>query len=1277
MAEKVVGGLKWVKGEIATTLRRVRGLVEAFGQTSEPSTLGDAVEALFEVRGVLLALQLTLPARLVDEMQRLCDAMAERRVRSPKEAAEAMMLALIQLPSHLDRLDAGAEVPPLSLWPTINDLRESRGAPPLTPAELLVPGSVLAMEDDDLPPEALEALAAALRKVRPHFHRHLVDWYRPSTAAEGLIKLSRLFQQLHRFIKDGILADLFRLAEAYAAGLQRGQVAADSAARGLVGRLDRVFKPLVTPPPAWPEAEIRDLIDEFLTELDQAEVQPVLVAEIRAHCARPAVELPVFEGAPEALAGLAEAMLGELAILKECLDLFVRGERDDRTPLAALRTGMRNLARALEGADTGDTAERLRALAGGFGDLATADAATDAARLQPLTAELLGIEAALRAYAAQRPRPARGERVPGLAAMQFEAAPAAPAPLPAPAPDDRAAGAASVLGGYPGSGRAGAGIAPEFLDIFLEEAREALDSIGEQFVRWGANPGDGTALAQLRRGFHNMKGSGRLVGAAPVADLAQVAEDILNRLIERSLSPDADLLAYLAEVVDLMPALVNAQAQNRPLDTADLLRRAAAWVQSPPSAAAPSPFAPLPPVAAAGLAAADPVTPAVPEGLLIESADRWFEAQPGRSAPTVTPPLAWPPGAGALDDPGSAAVADAGDHVSRFAADPELLDLFRGETLHYLDDLRTFLGRAAAGQAVPDEETVRALHTLNGSAGMAGIDSIAQVAQSLERRLRPFQAAAGPVPAALLDLIERALGAIAARIAEVPAGGPGAAALGAVTAALAALPELGPEPESASGPATIGVADWGFAEWSAPALPGGTQDRESGAESGGIDLARRDSDLADFLTWPAEPGPGPEPDAQSADEPFADPFGDPLADPLADPFAEPGPVVSADSLPDLLPVPVPPPPAPVSSPPRAPGQADEDSATGADALAAELAQALNLLDGELASDERRGRGRAGDGAAPPTRPAVAPAVVSSDARDWELVPLELPQWSAAGEGIDQESPRPSVGVPESLALVESADAWEPLAVLPAPPPAASGGEPAADTHGGVAAAPSVTAAPSAELASAAMTDLAPTAVAPQSPAQCQSPVQSPELPTQDLHDGLLGLEPPLLPAFLVGVAGQVYAVPQAEVAGVARIPRDDLAAIYAGQGRDFSVQDCRYRVACLGRLLDPTAAPDLDQRRWLPLLLTRAGVPRLALQVDQLIGSTRITVTPLGPRLAAVRWLVGGTILADGRVALILDAQALVQVAGGQDEGLGAGGTAAVYAPNQEAPGPLTPAPVQ
>jgi chemosensory pili system protein ChpA (sensor histidine kinase/response regulator) len=51
----------------------------------------------------------------------------------------------------------------------------------------------------------------------------------------------------------------------------------------------------------------------------------------------------------------------------------------------------------------------------------------------------------------------------------------------------------------------------------------------------------------------------------------------------------------------------------------------------------------------------------------------------------------------------------------------------------------------------------------------------------------------------------------------------------------------------------------------------------------------------------------------------------------------------------------------------------------------------------------------------------------------------------------------------------------------------------------------------------------------------------------------------------------------------------------------------------------------------------------VALQVDTLIESARILVKPLGAKLAALRWLAGGTILANGRVALILDIPALLR----------------------------------
>ncbi|MFZ0789594.1 MAG: hybrid sensor histidine kinase/response regulator, partial [Chromatiaceae bacterium] len=364
MAETVVDGLKWVKGEIAVALRRVRDLVETYGASGDPAGLKSAVDSLLEVRGVLLALQLNHPARLAEEMQRLADAMANGSARSPKASAEAMMLALIQLPDHLDRLDAGVALPPLSLWSAINGLRECRGVPPLSQAELLVPESVLAEDSAEVPsPGALDALASDVRKVRPLFHRHLVEWYRPNTAAEGLARLAALFQQFHRYLIDNVLSDLFRLAEAYTDALQVGQVADGHAARTLIGHLDRVLKPLVQDPPAWPKTEATALIDEFLTALEGAGMAAPLVAELQARYRQTTADLVPPDEPNEALAGLAQAVLVELESVKDQLDRFVHGDQGNRPPLEEIRATLGSLAQTLDVTRAGRLPARLRGLA--------------------------------------------------------------------------------------------------------------------------------------------------------------------------------------------------------------------------------------------------------------------------------------------------------------------------------------------------------------------------------------------------------------------------------------------------------------------------------------------------------------------------------------------------------------------------------------------------------------------------------------------------------------------------------------------------------------------------------------------------------------------------------------------------------------------------------------------------------------------------------------------------------------------------------------------------
>ncbi len=69
----------------------------------------------------------------------------------------------------------------------------------------------------------------------------------------------------------------------------------------------------------------------------------------------------------------------------------------------------------------------------------------------------------------------------------------------------------------------------ELLDIYLTEADEVLDAIAASVARFRRNPDDREALHRVRRGFHTLKGSGRMVGLTELGDLAYAVEKSLNR----------------------------------------------------------------------------------------------------------------------------------------------------------------------------------------------------------------------------------------------------------------------------------------------------------------------------------------------------------------------------------------------------------------------------------------------------------------------------------------------------------------------------------------------------------------------------------------------------------------------------------------------------------------------------------------------------------------------------------------------------------------------------
>jgi chemosensory pili system protein ChpA (sensor histidine kinase/response regulator) len=143
-------------------------------------------------------------------------------------------------------------------------------------------------------------------------------------------------------------------------------------------------------------------------------------------------------------------------------------------------------------------------------------------------------------------------------------------------------------------------------------------------------------------------------------------------------------------------------------------------------------------------------------------------------------------------------------------------------------------------------------------------------------------------------------------------------------------------------------------------------------------------------------------------------------------------------------------------------------------------------------------------------------------------------------------------------------------------------------------------------------------------------------------------------ALLVTVGEELYAIPLTSIEGIVRMRGDELQAYYGGEREHYSHAGSDYLVRHLGALLGgPQPIVEAEQQR-IPVLLVRSGETGIALHVDGLIGSREIVVKSVGPQLSTVRGLFGATILVDGRVALILDTNALARIGVQQEAGVAA-----------------------
>ena len=138
----------------------------------------------------------------------------------------------------------------------------------------------------------------------------------------------------------------------------------------------------------------------------------------------------------------------------------------------------------------------------------------------------------------------------------------------------------------------------------------------------------------------------------------------------------------------------------------------------------------------------------------------------------------------------------------------------------------------------------------------------------------------------------------------------------------------------------------------------------------------------------------------------------------------------------------------------------------------------------------------------------------------------------------------------------------------------------------------------------------------------------------------------IIPAIMVRVAKELYAIPLSDVIETVKIDESDITTI---EGHE--VINLRGEILSLLRLSDFIDVDSaLEEGRKVPVVVVGFGNRKVGLMVDTLEGKQEIVIKSLEQNYTTVEGLAGASILGDGSICLILDVSSMINKVIGEQE---------------------------
>ena len=742
--------LEWVKGEIAETLKVAhQAIVTLLDDPQATHALSECLACIHQVRGSLQMVEFYGAALFAEEMEQLTSALLHNRVGHRDEAIHLLLQALGQLPIYLDRVQGARRDLPLVMLPLINDLRSARGE------SLLSETSLFTAQLPDLPPldEASLALLEpadlpdVLRKLRQMLQMALTGLLREQDDETPLGYLTKVFSRLEALCGNAPLGPLWQVASALVEGMRSGAIANSPALRSLFKEADQELKRLLelgmpginqpAPPVLLKRllfyiAKAEHPTGQMLTMKDRYGLDDALPDNAMADEERARLAGPDRDAMRSVLAALCE----ELVRVKERLDLFVRSDRQHTADLDSLLAPLRQIADTLAVLGFGQPRKVIIDQLAVVLSLAQGQREPNDAILMDVAGALLYVEATLAGMVGTvEPQSQEENRLPTTDLTQIH-------------------------------------------QIVIKEARICLQQAKDMIVDYIDADWDRQHLQPLPALLTQVRGALAMIALSRAASLIETCNQFIHEHL--LLDPDhpgwqeldslADVVTsieyYLERLGDdpeapgehlldvaqkslaalgffpreqqvpmleevLSPTQAQLMRDHQELDDPAIVQALVDVLASPFSAVTPpaltTPGSLLPPPVGD-----EPVDDELRTVLLEETA----EVPEPRQRSDVDQLAARAHALVKGDEPPT-------DEVTQevVALDPMLLEIFRNEADTHLGSLNRFLDRAAEQLPLQaSDELQRALHTLKGSASMAGVLPIAELAAPLDQLTREYKA---------------------------------------------------------------------------------------------------------------------------------------------------------------------------------------------------------------------------------------------------------------------------------------------------------------------------------------------------------------------------------------------------------------------------------------------------------------------------------------------------------------------------------------------------------